>query len=168
MIGLDTTVLLTHEIKEAAGHEGLRAYIATACRSGNVLFAISPQVLQEFVHAATDPRRFKMPLTMDQALERSRFLQRSFNAIPVDALGSRHGPGLKNSASTANAFSTPTSPLPTTSAASSDSPPQTQWISRCSEFLNSKIGPSNLHKIANESFIIFPQSILFTPMTIRS
>jgi len=81
MIGLDTTVLLTHEIKEAAGHEALRTYIATACRSGNVLFAISPQVLQEFVHVATDPRRFKVPLTMDQALERSRFWWESAEVI---------------------------------------------------------------------------------------
>ncbi len=81
MIGLDTTVLLTHEIKEAAGHEALRTYIATACRSGNVLFAISPQVLQEFVHVATDPRRFKVPLTMDQALERSRFWWESAEVV---------------------------------------------------------------------------------------
>jgi len=81
MIGLDTTVLLTHEIKEAAGHEGLRAYIATACRSGNALFAICPQVLQEFVDVATDPRRFKMPLTMDQALERSRFWWESAEVV---------------------------------------------------------------------------------------
>ena len=81
MIGLDTTVLLTHEIKEAAGHESLRTYIATACRSGNILFAICPQVLQEFVHVATDPRRFKVPLTMDQALERSRFWWESAEVV---------------------------------------------------------------------------------------
>lgn len=81
MIGLDTTVLLTHEIKEAPGHEAIRAHIRTACRSGRSLFAISPQVLQEFVHVATDSRRFKIPLTMDQALERSRFWWESTEVV---------------------------------------------------------------------------------------
>jgi hypothetical protein len=81
MIGLYTTVLLTHEIKEAAGNEAIRAQIRTDCRSGHSLFAISPQVLQEFVHVATDPRRFKIPLTMDHALERSRFWWESAEVV---------------------------------------------------------------------------------------
>ncbi len=76
-----TTVLLTHEIQEAAGHEALRAHIRTASRSGNVPFALAPQVLQEFVHVATDPRRFKVPLTMEQALERSRFWWESAEVV---------------------------------------------------------------------------------------
>jgi len=73
MIGLDTTVLLTHEIREAHGHYELRAQIREASHSGNLQLAIAPQVLQEFVHVATDPKRFKIPLTMEQALTRSRF-----------------------------------------------------------------------------------------------
>ena len=73
MIGLDTTVLLTHEIEEARGHHDLRAQIREASQSGNLHLALAPQVLQEFVHAATDPKRFRIPLTMDQALTRSRF-----------------------------------------------------------------------------------------------
>ena len=71
MIGLDTTVLLTHEIEEARGHHDLRAQIGEASQSGNLHLALAPQVLQEFVHAATDPKRFRIPLTMDQALTRS-------------------------------------------------------------------------------------------------
>jgi len=81
MIGIDTTVLLTHEIKEAVGHQALRAHIRTACQSGSVQFALCPQVLQEFVHVATGPRRFKIPLTMDQALERSRFWWESSEVV---------------------------------------------------------------------------------------
>jgi len=81
MIGLDTTVLLTHEIQEATGHEALRAHIRMAALSGDVQFALTPQVLQEFVHVATDPRRFKVPLTMDQALERSRFWWESAEVV---------------------------------------------------------------------------------------
>ena len=81
MIGLDTTVLLTHEIQEAAGHETLRAHIHTAVLSGDVPFALAPQVLQEFVHVATDPRRFKVPLTMEQALEQSRFWWESAEVV---------------------------------------------------------------------------------------
>jgi predicted nucleic acid-binding protein len=81
MIGLDTTVLLTHEIQEATGHEALRAHISMVALSGDVQFALTPQVLQEFVHVATDPRRFKAPLTMDQALERSRFWWESAEVV---------------------------------------------------------------------------------------
>lgn len=73
MIGLDTTVLLTHEIEEARGHHDLRAQIRESSRLGNLHFALAPQVLQEFVHVATDPKRFRIPLTMEQALTRSRF-----------------------------------------------------------------------------------------------
>lgn len=35
--------------------------------------AIAPQVLAEFLHVITDPRRFSKPLTMDEATVRARY-----------------------------------------------------------------------------------------------
>jgi len=72
MIGLDTTVLLAHEIKEVAGHLRVRNQLEKSGKSGVENYALCPQVLQEFIHVATDPRRFENPLSMDEALVRSR------------------------------------------------------------------------------------------------
>jgi hypothetical protein len=35
--------------------------------------AIAPQVIAEFLHIATDAKRFREPLTMERAIERARF-----------------------------------------------------------------------------------------------
>jgi len=72
MIGLDTTVLIAHEIREAAEHESVRDHIQSASKAGSELYGIAPQVLQEFLHVATDPRRFKKPLAMSEAIRRVR------------------------------------------------------------------------------------------------
>jgi len=73
MIGLDTTVLIAHELNEAPLHRQVRNHIALLCREKGVRFGLAPQVLQEFLHVATDPRRFQRPLMMDQALLRANF-----------------------------------------------------------------------------------------------
>lgn len=72
MIGLDTTVLLAHEIREVEGHEQIRSHIQEASRVGKEQYGLAPQVLQEFIHVATDGRRFQEPLTMGEALRRAR------------------------------------------------------------------------------------------------
>jgi len=72
MIGLDTTVLLAYELREAVGHATVRAHITEASRTCREQYALAPQVLQEFLHVATDPRRFEHPLSMDDALHRCR------------------------------------------------------------------------------------------------
>lgn len=72
MIGLDTTVLLAHEIAEVPGHRLVRDHIMTASRKGTGRYALAPQVLQEFLHVSTDPRRFQHPLSFSDALRRSQ------------------------------------------------------------------------------------------------
>lgn len=72
MIGLDTTVLLAYELREAVGHAAVREHIATASRAGSEQYALAPQVLQEFLHVATDSKRFERPLPMQDALQRCR------------------------------------------------------------------------------------------------
>jgi predicted nucleic acid-binding protein len=73
MIGLDTTVLIAHELTEAPLHQQVRNHIPLLCRERGTRFGLAPQVLQEFLHVATDPRRFQQPLTMEQALARANF-----------------------------------------------------------------------------------------------
>jgi predicted nucleic acid-binding protein len=73
MIGLDTTVLVAHELKEIHSREKVRAHISTLSRSKETRFALAPQVLQEFLHVVTDSRRFENPLSMEEALARARF-----------------------------------------------------------------------------------------------
>jgi predicted nucleic acid-binding protein len=72
MIGLDTTVLLAYELREAAGHAPIREHIVAASKAGAEQYVLAPQVLQEFLHVATDPRRFERPLPFDEALRRAR------------------------------------------------------------------------------------------------
>lgn len=73
MIGLDTTVLIAHELQVVPLHRQVRINIALLCREKGMHFGLAPQVLQEFLHVATDPRRFQRPLTMEQALSRANF-----------------------------------------------------------------------------------------------
>lgn len=73
MIGVDTNSLIYLELKEmplhSATHELLRR---EALDSGEPL-ALGPQVLAEFIHVATDPRRFQRPLSMAEAIQRATF-----------------------------------------------------------------------------------------------
>ena len=73
MIGLDTTVLVAYELQEVAGHVAVRAAVQEASRSGLGRFALAPQVVHEFLHVVTDPRRFAQPLAFSEALSRVRF-----------------------------------------------------------------------------------------------
>ncbi len=73
MIGLDTTVQEAYELHEVAGHVAVRAAVQEASRSGLGRFALAPQVVREFLHVVTDPRRFAQPLAFSEALSRVRF-----------------------------------------------------------------------------------------------
>lgn len=68
--GLDTTFLIQAEVAEHPGHAASRALWRRLLDEGEPL-ALAPQVLAEFVHVVTDPRRFEHPLDMRQALERA-------------------------------------------------------------------------------------------------
>ena len=73
MIGIDTSVLVQLEILEMPAnlraHDLLRREVLDANRE----LVLVPQVLAEFIHVVSDPRRFARPLMMDQALARARF-----------------------------------------------------------------------------------------------
>lgn len=83
MIGLDTTVLLAFEVREAVGHGRVRGNVEERSRRGAEPFGLAPQVLQEFLHVVTDERRFTKPLTMVDALERANAWRESVDVLLV-------------------------------------------------------------------------------------
>jgi len=70
--GLDTTFLVQVEVREAPGHEQSRAWLEECLHRDRQPFALAPQVLAEFIHVITDPRRFSSPLTVEAAVGRAQ------------------------------------------------------------------------------------------------
>lgn len=64
--GLDTGFLVAAELLEHAEHTAARQTIASLYAKGDQI-AIAPQVLAEFMHVATDPRRLARPLDIASA-----------------------------------------------------------------------------------------------------
>jgi len=64
--GLDTGFLVAAEIREHSEYAAARQALASLVAAGDQI-AIAPQVLAEFIHVATDPRRFSQPLDMTAA-----------------------------------------------------------------------------------------------------
>jgi predicted nucleic acid-binding protein len=62
---------VAHEVPCHADHAGARARTDSLRAAGDG-FGLATQVLIEFVHIVTDPRRFSAPLTMEAALARAR------------------------------------------------------------------------------------------------
>ncbi|MBO0725307.1 MAG: hypothetical protein J2P52_06885 [Blastocatellia bacterium] len=64
--GLDTGFLVAAEVMEHTDHLAARDTLSRLVSRGD-LIAIAPQVLAEFIHIVTDPRRFTQPLDMTTA-----------------------------------------------------------------------------------------------------
>jgi predicted nucleic acid-binding protein len=73
MIGVDTTFLVQLEITEAPQHSAARELLQREVIGGNSQLALAPQVLAEFLHVVTDQKRFRVPMTMEQALSKAVF-----------------------------------------------------------------------------------------------
>lgn len=73
MMGIDTTFLVQLEIQEAAAHPAALAMLRREILGRDREAALAPQVLSEFIHVVTDPRRFERPLSMAQALAKANF-----------------------------------------------------------------------------------------------
>jgi predicted nucleic acid-binding protein len=68
--GLDTSFLVAVEVRSHEEHAVARTRFQKLLKAGDS-FSISPQILAEFIHVVTDPRRFTSPLTLEQAVERA-------------------------------------------------------------------------------------------------
>ena len=64
-IGIDTGFLVASEIGEHPGHRVARDLLIEQASKRNT-FVLCPQVLAEFIHVVTDPRRFKNPIPMPE------------------------------------------------------------------------------------------------------
>ena len=73
MVGLDTTFLVHLKVQEAEAHAAAMEVLRRDILGRDREAALAPQVLAEFVHVVTDPRRFERPLSMAQALAKANF-----------------------------------------------------------------------------------------------
>lgn len=80
--GFDTSFLVAVEIPEHPSHDAARAKLQELTTAGD-RFVLTPEVLTEFVHVVTDPRRFLQPFDMTTAL---RIARRWWDAKEVDRL----------------------------------------------------------------------------------
>jgi predicted nucleic acid-binding protein len=83
MIGADTTFLVQLELFELPAHRRAHAWLKRDVLDKRVPLAVTPQVLAEFIHVVTDPRRFEKPLTVEEAVNRAHFW---WNAVEVKRL----------------------------------------------------------------------------------
>jgi predicted nucleic acid-binding protein len=79
MIGIDSNFLIACEASIHAQHAAVRQIIASEIAAGET-FALCPQVVAEFIHVVTDPKRFSQPLDMETALRQA---ERWSNALEV-------------------------------------------------------------------------------------
>lgn len=82
--GIDTGFLVAAEVAEHPDHQTARQKFQSFRAAGD-RFALVPQVLAEFVHVVTDPKRFTQPLTMEQALERAELWWESPEVDQLDS-----------------------------------------------------------------------------------
>lgn len=74
MIALDTTVLVEAEVADSAGHDAALAFLRKhLADSKGRAFALAPQVLTEFIHVVSDPKRFVRPLSVPEAVKRAEY-----------------------------------------------------------------------------------------------
>lgn len=66
IIGIDTDVLVNFVMDGSPHHEATHQLLKTETRKGNQL-GLTPQIIFEFLHICTDPRRFQRPMKMEQA-----------------------------------------------------------------------------------------------------
>lgn len=69
MIGLDTSFLVGLAIREHPSHGPCVRIFENEIRGRDGTMALAAQVLAEFCHVVTDPRRFERPLDMAEALD---------------------------------------------------------------------------------------------------
>ena len=71
-IGIDTSFLVAVECVEHLEYAASRELLADLI-AADERFALNPDVLSEFIHTVTDPKRFPTPLSMLEALNRAEY-----------------------------------------------------------------------------------------------
>lgn len=81
--GIDTTFLVQVELVEVPGHSAAREWLDAILFQETQPLALAPQVLAEFIHVVTDPRRFERPLTMEAAVLKAQGWLEASEVRPV-------------------------------------------------------------------------------------
>lgn len=84
MIGIDTNILVADAIPDHPAHAGVRGRIDDFISQGHEL-ALTSAILSEFIHIATDPRRFLNPLSMAEALAQAEFWSSAEEVVVLPA-----------------------------------------------------------------------------------
>jgi predicted nucleic acid-binding protein len=69
MVGVDTSYLVALAIKEHTSHQSAWNYYDRTFKNHKGVGLLAPQVLQEWLHIVTDPKRFERPFEMSTALK---------------------------------------------------------------------------------------------------
>jgi predicted nucleic acid-binding protein len=77
ILAVDTDALVHWTMAGAPHHRAVRELIEREVRDAGNRLGFAPQVIHEFLHVSTDPRRFENPLTMDAAILMARNLWNS-------------------------------------------------------------------------------------------
>ena len=80
--GLDTSFLVAVEVVSHDEHAASRSRFQKLLKAGDT-FSLAPQILAEFIHVVTDPKRFSDPLTLAQAVERAEIWWNAAEIIQV-------------------------------------------------------------------------------------
>lgn len=80
--GLDTSFLVAVEVRSHEKHTACRVRLQKLLQADDT-FSIAPQVLAEFIHVVTDPRRFESPLTLEQAVGRAEIWWNAAEVVHV-------------------------------------------------------------------------------------
>jgi len=83
ILGVDTDVLVAWAMEGSPRHEVVRQLIEREVRDDGLLLGVTPQVVHEFLHVVTDPRRFENPLSMPSALRIARALWESEEVVQI-------------------------------------------------------------------------------------
>ncbi len=85
--GLDTNVLVSTHIPAMPDHETVRRFLSAQLHDPAITLVVTAQILHEFVHVVTDPRRFEPPVVMAEALAIARlYLNRAnVHCVVTDA-----------------------------------------------------------------------------------
>lgn len=83
ILGIDTDVLVAWTMAGSPRHGVVRQVIESEVRERSGLLGLTPQVIHEFHHVVTDPKRFENPLSMPMALRVSRTLWESEEVVQI-------------------------------------------------------------------------------------
>lgn len=83
ILGIDTDVLVAWAMAGSRRHREVMRLLDHEVGEHGTLLGLTPQVVHEFLHVVTDPKRFENPLSMANALRTARALWEAREVVPL-------------------------------------------------------------------------------------